>query len=123
MSEHVSHIESYCHKGRVAALVQFALDDSFALGTDEFLCLAKSIAMHIAASSPASVEVLMQQPFVKNNETSIAELLSEACSTLQANISITRFLRWDTEVAVPTTVPDPPRAPASIIPTGSRHGA
>jgi elongation factor Ts len=122
MSEHVSYIESYCHKGKVAALVQFTLNDSFTIGTDEFLSLAKNIAMHIAACSPESVEVLMQQPYVKDNETTIAELLSAACKALQTNISVTRFLRWDTATSAPA-LPDPPRSPANVVHIGSRHGA
>jgi elongation factor Ts len=121
MSEHVSYIETYCHKGKVAALVQFALNDSFTVGTDEFLSLAKDIAMHIAACAPESVEVLMQQPFVKDKEISITELLSAACRALQTEISVTRLLRWDTEIAAPA-LPDPPRSPANVVHIGSRHG-
>lgn len=122
MSQFIRHIESYCHKGRIGVLVEFALEDDYTLQTDEFIALAKDCAMHIAALAPDSVEELLQQPFVRNADTTVSRLLSSAAITLGEKISITRFVCWHAVVDRPA-LPDPPDSPANVARFGNRSGA
>jgi elongation factor Ts len=122
MSQHVRHIETYGHSGRIGVLVEFQMESDFAARTEQFMRLAKDLAMHIAATQPASLTDLLQQPFVRDSAKTISQLLSEISEALREKISIARFARWDTEL--PAHVPaDPPRAPASVVRFGGRNEA
>ena len=112
-------IEGYVHNGRVAVLVELSADSDYATRTDEFKGTAKDIAMHIAASSPGSVAMLLGQPFVKNPELSVGQLLANLESSLRERVCVTRFIRWDTEHLLPAQ-PEPPKAPAVIMRNQSR---
>ncbi len=113
MHQFYRHIESYGHKGKIGVLVEFAMGDDFTPYTEEFTALAKDIALHVAASSPVSVEDLLQQAFVKNNDLTVGQLLIDTSTVLREQISIVRFVRWQTEATRPD-LPEPPRSPANV---------
>lgn len=114
MNQFYRHIESYCHKGKIGVLVEFAFANDFTPYTDAFMTLAKDIALHIAAIPSASLEALLQQPFVKNADLPVSQLLIETSSILHEQISIVRFVRWQTELGRPGQ-PEPPRSPANVV--------
>lgn len=114
MNQFYRHIESYCHKGRIGVLVEFAMGNDFTPYTNEFMALTKDIALHVAANPSASLEELLQQPFVKNTDLTVSQLLIETSGILREEISIVRFARWQTELARPDQ-PNPPRSPANVV--------
>lgn len=114
MHQFYRHIESYGHKGKIGVLVEFAMGNDFTPYTDEFLVFAKDIALHVAASSPVSVEDLLQQAFVKNSDSTVGQLLIETSNTLREQISIVRIVRWQAEMTRPEQ-PEPPGAPANGV--------
>jgi translation elongation factor EF-Ts len=114
MHQFYRHIESYGHKGKIGVLVEFAMGNDFTPYTDEFIAFAKDIALHVAASSPVSVEDLLQQVFVKNNDSTVGQLLIETSNALHDQISIVRFVRWQAELTRPEQ-PEPPRSPANVV--------
>ena len=107
-------IDSYAHNGRVAVLVELSAESDYATRTDEFKSLSRDIAMHIAASSPASVAELLNQSFVKEPTLSVGQLLANVSSALRERISVTRFMRWDT-TSGHSVEPEPPRSPAVVM--------
>jgi len=114
MSQFYRHIESYCHKGKIGVLVEFAMGNDFTPYTNEFMVLAKDIALHVAAISPVSLEDLLQQVFVKNDDETVDQLLIRTSEILREKISIVRFVRWETEWPRPDQ-PEPPRSPANVV--------
>lgn len=66
----------YLHNGKRAALV------SLSGGSPE---LAKDLAMHIAAMSPESVDELLAQPFVKNPDITVGDLIKQAGADINVN--------------------------------------
>jgi elongation factor Ts len=112
VSNYNRHISSYVHAGRIGVLVEFDVSP-FTSAEDAFLFLVKDVAMHIAASAPASMEALLQQPFVKEPSITVAELLTESAIVLAEEVSITRFVRWTAEVEKPMET-EPPKSPAVI---------
>jgi len=138
MSEGVVH--SYIHTGgKIGVLVEVNCETDFVAKTDDFLDLAKNIAMHIAAISPLGIKpedvpeevvekekeiyraqaleqgkpekildkiiegklskffkesCLMNQPYVRNPDITIADLLNETIAKIGENISIRRFTRY-----------------------------
>ena len=114
MNQFYRHIESYGHKGKIGVLVEFAMGNDFTPHIGEFLAFAKDIALHVAASSPVSVEDLLQQAFVKNSDSTVGQWLIETSNALRDQISIVRFVRWQADLTRPEQ-PEPPRSPANVI--------
>ena len=102
-------IETYLHTGgRVGAMVELVCETDFVARTDEFLKLAHDIAMQVAAMGPVYVDKeeiedgddrppaqisLMQQPFIKNNSSSVGEMVKELAAKVGENIRVVRFSR------------------------------
>jgi elongation factor Ts len=137
-------VESYIHMGgKVGVMIELDCETDFVGKTDDFHALARDIAMHIAASSPAAIKredipaalidkereiikgqiandeklskkpanvlegiingklekvysslALMEQPFVKNPEQTIKDLVTEKVAKLGENIVVRRFVRY-----------------------------
>jgi elongation factor Ts len=104
-------IESYIHNGRVGVLIELALDTSFTARMAEVGNLAKDIALHVAAAAPDSLETLLQQPFVKDAAITVGDLLANTSDHLGEHITVTRFVRWDSEG--PSTPSIPPNEPVA----------
>jgi len=130
-------IGSYLHNtNEVAALVLLACETDFVSKNEEFIALAKNIAMHVAATNPSYVtkeqlppeallkakevfapelagkpeemkekimegklssyfkdQILMEQDFIKNPETTIGEMVSGAIQKFGENITIAQVTR------------------------------
>jgi|SRR5581483_9709336 len=72
-------VASYIHnQGQVGAMVVLSCETDFVSKNEEFGALARDIAMHAAAMRPASVEELLSQPFIKNPEKTVGDLVSGA---------------------------------------------
>lgn len=131
-------IGSYMHNTHeVATLVLLACETDFVSKNEEFIALAKDIAMHVAASNPKYIlksevddtilakatevfmseigadkpeemrakilegkmtsyfkeQILMEQDFIKNPETTIGEMISGAVQKFGENVSIAKISR------------------------------
>ena len=115
MSYQIKFIESYVHHGRIGVLVEFGVEDATTLQTETFSLLVKDLLHHIVASSPDSVDTLLAQQFVKDSTLTVQQLIANASGQVHEQITITRFVRWDTELQRPDLLPEPPRGPAVIL--------
>jgi len=89
-------VESYIHNTRkVGALVEVLCETDFVARNPEFLELAKDIAMHITAMKPADNAELLAQPFVKNPEVTIQELINRSVGKIGENIQLGRFVVFE----------------------------
>ena len=132
---------SYIHPGnRIGVLVEVNCETDFVAKTDDFLNLARNIAMQIAATNPMSLDrdsidqtklekekeilleqakssgkpesildkivdgriekyfqenCLLEQPYIKDADKSVQDILTESVATLGENISIARFARFE----------------------------
>ena len=73
-----------------------------------------NVALHIAACDPVNVDELFSEAFVKNPDKNISDLLSEVSDSVSDKITVTRFVRWDTEENKPSPN-NPPSEPASNV--------
>ena len=133
-------IGSYIHfGGKVGVMVELNCETDFVAKTDDFLALAKDLAMHVAASNPVAVapddipdEVverekavfleqiknegkpehiaekivegklrkffeessLLKQPFVKDPDKSVENLITEVSAKTGEKIEVARFARF-----------------------------
>ncbi len=112
-------VEVYVHPGsRLVAMVEVNCETDFVARTDDFINLAREIALHVAATNPKylTVEevppeeieesgmpadkfyeenVLMAQPFVKDGSLTIQEKIKHGIATVGENVVIRRFVRYE----------------------------
>lgn len=104
-------IETYVHTGgRIGAMVELNCETDFLARTAEFRELAHNLAMQVAAQEPlciseeqvpadADVEpeiaCLLLQPFIKNPEQSVRDLITEMAARVGENVRIGRFARFE----------------------------
>jgi len=89
-------IGTYSHNGQIGVLVDLEAPNDSIRSNAEFAELCRDIAIHVAASDPADIAELLTQPFVKNPDQSISDILNEKSESLNDSISVSRFIRWDT---------------------------
>lgn len=130
-------IAEYVHNNEVGALVHLSCETDFVSKNEDFVALAREIAMQVAATDPKFVRdeeiteesreaakkvfveevkdkpedmqekilegkmqsyfkdmVLMSQPYIKNGEKTIGDLISEATQKFGERIEITRIARF-----------------------------
>ena len=88
-------VEAYSHDGRIGVVVEVNCETDFVARTDEFKTLARDLCLHIAAMDPADEAELAAQPFVKNPEQTIDQLVREHIAKLGENIVVRRFARFE----------------------------
>ncbi len=88
-------IESYIHNDRVGVLLEIRSETDFVARSEPFVELAHNIAMQIAAMDPESVEALLAQEFIKDQKTTISDLVKGCIAKLGENIQVIRFTRYE----------------------------
>jgi elongation factor Ts len=104
-------VEAYIHTGgRVGAMVELNCETDFVARTDEFKELAHNIAMQVAAMAPqfvseadapkgADIEpqaaCLLLQPYIKDQELTIQDIITETIAKVGENIKVSRFARFE----------------------------
>jgi len=87
-------IETYIHNnGKVGVLLELNCETDFVARNEEFKVLAHDIAMHIAAMNPKDKKELKEQPFIKDPEKTVNDLVKELIAKLGENIKIGKFTR------------------------------
>lgn len=85
-------VEAYVHNTRkIGAMIELACETDFVAKNSEFQQLAKEVAMHVTAMKPKDVKELLTQPFIRNPEITIQELISQSIAKLGENIQLSRF--------------------------------
>jgi elongation factor Ts len=103
-------VDSYLHPdGRLGALVELNCETDFVARTDEFKVLAHDLAMQVAATDPQYISpeelpadsdgdprdlCLLAQPFIKDANRSVQDLINEVITKTGENIRVRRFQRF-----------------------------
>jgi elongation factor Ts len=89
-------IEAYIHNtGKIGVILELNCETDFVARNSQFKELAHDLAMHIAAMDPQDLEELLSQPFIKDEQKTIEELVNEAIAKLGENIKIRKFVRLE----------------------------
>ena len=98
------------HNGRVGSLVEVNCESDFVARTDHFQQLTQDIALQVAATNPQYVGpedvpegadgdpkdlCLLLQPFVKEESTTVGDMVNEAIRKTGENIRVRRFARFE----------------------------
>lgn len=88
-------IETYLHaNGKVGAMVKVVCETDFVARTPEFKRFCHEVAMQVAACDPPSVEVLLEQEYIREPGQPISTLLAELIGKLGENIKISDIARF-----------------------------
>ncbi len=104
-------IEAYIHTGgRIGAMIEVNCESDFVARTDEFKELAHHLAMQVAAIPPqfiskeeipegADIEpqtaCLLLQPYIKDPDKTIQDIIAETIAKVGENIKVNRFARFE----------------------------
>ena len=85
-------IDSYIHStSKVGSMIELLCETDFVARNVEFQKLAHDLAMHVAALRPGSIEELLSQPFVRDQDITVQELINQGIAKLGENIQVGRF--------------------------------
>lgn len=87
-------VESYIHGGgKIGVLVEIACETDFVARTQDFKNLAHEIAMQVSAMNPKTTDELINQPYIRDPQTTIKDLVKGVIAKLGENIKVKRFAR------------------------------
>ena len=88
-------IDAYIHNNKqIGVLLELRSESDFVSRNNDFRILAHEISMHIAASSPADVDELMKQPYIKNPAITVKDYVQGYIQKFGENIDVARFARY-----------------------------
>ncbi len=88
-------IDAYIHANqKIGVLLELGCETDFVARNEIFKELAHDICLHISATNPQSIEELLAQPFIKNPEQTVRDLINSAISKIGENIKIGKFIRF-----------------------------
>ena len=104
-------IEAYIHtEGRIGAIIELNCETDFVARTDEFKKLAHHLAMQVAAIRPQFISIeevpegadiepetacLFLQPYIKNPDKTVQDIITETIAKVGENIKVNRFARFE----------------------------
>ena len=80
---------------KIGSLVEVNAETDFVAKNDEFRTFVLDIAEQIVKENPKDVEVLLEQKFIKEPTKTVTEVLTDKIATIGENMSIRRFIRFE----------------------------
>lgn len=87
-------LESYIHNGRVGVLLELRSETDFVAHSEPVKELAKNLALQIASMVPESVEDLLKQEYIKDQDVTVEVLIKNTIAKVGENLKIARFSRF-----------------------------
>jgi len=88
-------VVSYIHAGEaVGVMLELLCETDFVAKNPDFKVIARDIAMHVAAMNPENTEELLEQPFIKNSEETISDLVTATTQKFGERTEVGRFVRF-----------------------------
>ena len=88
-------IHSYTHNGRIGVLVDVRAETDFVVRSDPFRDLAHELAMQIEAMGPVNVEDLLAQPYIKDPNRTVADIVKDVIAKVGENVQVNAFSRLE----------------------------
>jgi elongation factor Ts len=89
-------IEAYIHTNKkVGVLLKLKCETDWVARNSEFRELAHELAMHIAGMDSKNEKSLLEEPYVKNPEITVKNLIDEKIAKLGENIKVAEFTRYE----------------------------
>lgn len=94
-------VETYITEdGKVGAVVEVNCETDFVGKNEDFVKLAKNLAKQAALSSANTVEELLEEKYIEDENTTVREAITALIAKLGENMSLRRFERFNVENGV-----------------------
>lgn len=88
----VGSVFSYVHHtGRLGSMVALACETDFVAKTDDFQKLGRELALQVASTQPESVEVFLEQEYIRDTSKKVSDLIKAVIGKLGENILVLEF--------------------------------
>lgn len=93
-------ISAYVHStGTIGVLLELGCETDFVAKNEEFVALAKDLAMHVCAMAPVTVEgeddtALLKQSFIKDPSMTVEQRIASAVQKFGENTKVIKFTRY-----------------------------
>lgn len=97
-------VSAYVHgNGTIGVMLLLGCETDFVAKNEEFVALAKDLAMHVCAMNPTSVNnedgageesSLLSQAFIKNPDMTVKQRLDGAVQKFGENTQVVKFIRY-----------------------------
>lgn len=93
-------VSAYVHStGTTGVLLELGCETDFVAKNEEFVALAKDLAMHVCAMAPETVEgedetALLKQSFIKDADMTVEGRIQGAIQKFGENIKVIKFTRY-----------------------------
>lgn len=88
-------ISSYVHNERVGVLLDLRAETDFVVRSEPFKQLAREIAMQIAAMGGETVEEVLAQPYIKDPNKKVVDLINDVIARVGEKVQIHKFFRLE----------------------------
>lgn len=89
-------VDAYIHSNnKMGVLVEVFCETDFVARNPAFKEFAHDISLHIAAMNPEGLDVLLVQPFVKNESKTVGAVLNEVIGKFGENVKIGKFIKFE----------------------------
>lgn len=87
-------VDAYVHgDGAIGVLVEVLCETDFVARTDDFKNLVHELCLQVAAMDPKDVENLLAQPYIKDMNLTVSDLVKSLIAKTGENIVVKRFSR------------------------------
>ncbi len=93
-------VAAYVHStGTIGVLLELGCETDFVAKNEEFVALAKDLAMHVCAMAPETVEgedetALLKQSFIKDPSVTVEQRIASAVQKFGENTKVIKFTRY-----------------------------
>lgn len=87
-------IDSYVHLGKIGVLVEVNSETDFVARNEQFKKFVHEIALQVASSDSKTVDELMKEPYFKDPDQRVEDLLKDIIAKTGENIKIKRFVKF-----------------------------
>lgn len=87
-------LESYIHNGRVGVLLELRSETDFVAHSEPIKELARNLVLQIASMAPESVEDLLKQECIKDQDITVDTLIKNTIAKVGENLKVARFARF-----------------------------
>ncbi len=89
-------VEAYIHATKkIGALIELRCETDFVARNVEFQKLAHELAMQVASMDPGNTNELLKQPYIRDQDITVGELIGQYVAKLGENIKIENFSRLE----------------------------
>lgn len=82
------------HDKKSGALIELGCETDFVARTDDFVNLAKELAMQVTSAQPESIEAFLAQDYIRDSSLTIEQLIKSVSGKVGEKVELKRFVRY-----------------------------